>query len=192
VLAGAGSGKTRVITQKIAYLVQDCGFQPRNVAAITFTNKAAKEMQERIGKLLPRHQADDLQISTFPLARRPHPARRSQGAGLQAAFLDFRFGRLRRHHRRSCQDGGQGDAAPDCSPSFPTGRMRWSARKRLARLASTNTKPGGHAYLSYEATLKAYQAVDFDDLIGLPVTLFQQHPGDHRQVAEPPALPAGR
>ena len=65
VLAGAGSGKTRVITQKIAYLVQDCAFQPRNVAAITFTNKAAKEMQERIGKLMSRAIADQLQISTF-------------------------------------------------------------------------------------------------------------------------------
>jgi ATP-dependent DNA helicase Rep len=55
---------TRVITQKIAYLVQDCGFQPRNIAAITFTNKAAKEMQERVAKLLGTG-ANELQISTF-------------------------------------------------------------------------------------------------------------------------------
>ena len=65
VLAGAGSGKTHVITQKIVYLIEEAGYSPNEIAAITFTNKAAKEMQERVGKLLKGNQYKGLTIATF-------------------------------------------------------------------------------------------------------------------------------
>ena len=66
VLAGAGSGKTRVITQKISYLINDAGYAPKEIAAITFTNKAALEMQERVAKLMQGTNIKGLTIATFP------------------------------------------------------------------------------------------------------------------------------
>ena len=65
VLAGAGSGKTRVITQKINYLITEAGYSPKEIAAITFTNKAAREMQERVGKLMQGTSTKGLTIATF-------------------------------------------------------------------------------------------------------------------------------
>ena len=176
VLAGAGSGKTRVITQKIAYLVQDCGFQPRNVAAITFTNKAAKEMKERISKLLPRHQADDLQISTFHSLGVRILREEAKALGYKPRFSIF--------DSADCA-GIIGEVAKTVDKAtlrqMQSIISNWKnaliSPEAARQIASTEHEAlAAHAYLSYEATLKAYQAVDFDDLIGLPVTLFQQHP----------------
>ncbi|MGA7948531.1 MAG: UvrD-helicase domain-containing protein, partial [Thiobacillaceae bacterium] len=65
VLAGAGSGKTRVITHKIAWLIRECGYRTASIAAITFTNKAAREMQDRAGKLLEAREGKGLVVTTF-------------------------------------------------------------------------------------------------------------------------------
>ncbi len=176
VLAGAGSGKTRVITQKIAYLVQDCGFQPRNVAAITFTNKAAKEMQERIGKILSKQQADQLQISTFHSLGVRILREEAKALGYKPRFSIF----------DSADCAG---IISEVAKTIDKATLRnlqsiisnWKnalVSPEAARHLTSNDHEvlAAEAYLSYEATLKAYQAVDFDDLIGLPVKLFNEHP----------------
>jgi len=87
VLAGAGSGKTRVITQKIAHLIEDRGYDPRTIAALTFTNKAALEMQERIAKLLKQpRQAKQLTISTFHSLGVKILRQEAAGVGLKDRF----------------------------------------------------------------------------------------------------------
>ena len=89
VLAGAGSGKTRLITRKIAYLIQEVGLAPRHVAAVTFTNKAAREMKARVAQLLRGSDSRGLSISTFHTLGLNILRREHQRLGLKAGFSLF-------------------------------------------------------------------------------------------------------
>ncbi|SDG69801.1 UvrD-helicase domain-containing protein [Propionivibrio dicarboxylicus] len=175
VLAGAGSGKTRVITQKIAYLIQECGFSPSNIAAITFTNKAAKEMQERVAQLLDG-KPDGLTISTFHSLGMRILREEAKVLGYKPRFSIF--------DSNDCfailsDLSGSADKATirrlqTLISNWKNGLIQPDAA--LANAESEIEKLAAQAYASYAATLKAYQAVDFDDLIVLPVLLFDSYP----------------
>jgi len=175
VLAGAGSGKTRVITQKISYLINEAGYSAKEIAAITFTNKAALEMQERVGKLMQGKNIKGLTIATF------------HSLGLQmlraeAALLGYK-------PQFSILDSS--DSFKILSDVLATTdkqllrKTQWQISnwknafinpdQAKAQADEELTHAAAKVYQIYQQTLKAYQAVDFDDLIKLPVELFEQH-----------------
>ncbi|MEF8768766.1 UvrD-helicase domain-containing protein [Candidatus Accumulibacter contiguus] len=175
VLAGAGSGKTRVITEKIVYLIESCGFSPGNIAAITFTNKAAREMQERVSKLLADKPSRGLTISTFHALGVRILREEAAALGYKPSFsiLDSTdcfgivselAGSVDKATIRKLQSLISNWKSALVSPD----QARKNARNESESLAAK-------AFASYSATLQAYQAVDFDDLIALPVALFENH-----------------
>ncbi|MES1982689.1 MAG: UvrD-helicase domain-containing protein [Pseudomonadota bacterium] len=176
VLAGAGSGKTGVITHKLAYLIEQCGYAPRNIAAITFTNKAANEMRERVGKLLTARDARDLTISTFH-ALGMQILREDAGLlGYKKQFSIFDsadtakiiselLGAPDKQDIRNAQSAISGWKTAFITPEQASGMAENELQQRMALL-----------YARYQETLRAYQAMDFDDLILLPVHLFQNFP----------------
>jgi ATP-dependent DNA helicase Rep len=176
VLAGAGSGKTRVITHKIAWLVEQCGFKPANIAAITFTNKAAKEMQARAARLLQGRSLSALNVSTF------------HSLGVKILRAEAKLLGLK--PRFSILDSSDcaslvADIVKDADKARLK-RIQWQisswknatvgADAALSAAGDELQLAAARAYGEYQRALRAYQAVDFDDLIGLPVQLFDQHP----------------
>jgi ATP-dependent DNA helicase Rep len=175
VLAGAGSGKTRVITRKIAWMVQACGIEARHIAAITFTNKAAREMKERVSQLLPGNTGRGLTVSTF----------HSLGLMIlrqEAALLGFkpRFSVLDAADAQGILSGILQSTDAQSMRRAAGLISQWKNAlldPEAARVAAQDEAEGqiAHAYREYQATLRAYQAMDFDDLIRLPVALFAEH-----------------
>ena len=179
VLAGAGSGKTSVITTKIAHLIQRCGISARNIVAVTFTNKAAREMKERVGKLVKGKASSGLTVSTFHNLGLNIIRREAKTLGFKPGFSIFD----QQDARSLITDLMQRDATADdnsveqiqhCISSWKNDLI--TPAEALERARQPWEQTAAIVYEHYNRTLKAYNSVDFDDLIMKPVELFRTHP----------------
>ena len=178
VLAGAGSGKTSVITQKIAYLVNSCGIPARHIAALTFTNKSAREMKERVVGLLPDGKGRGLTVSTFHnlgmnIIRKEHKTLK-----LKASFSIFDDTDSRSLIKDLLLNNDEDSDAVDLVRNKISHWKNEMIEPQQALLEAQGPDDvlGARVYERYQSTLQAYNAVDFDDLIWTPVKLFSQHP----------------
>ena len=178
VLAGAGSGKTRVITQKIAYLIESCGMAPHQIAAITFTNKAAKEMRERAAKLVG-DRAEGLTISTFHALGARLLRQESKAIGLKPSFSILDASDTASLFQELLKDADKARVKLIQNQISLWKNALLSPDEALAQADNDLASGAAKVYVEYERTLKAYQAVDFDDLIRLPVNLLE----DNEEVA---------
>lgn len=178
VLAGAGSGKTSVITRKIAWMVREAGFEARRIAAVTFTNKAAREMKERVGQLLQGKEGRGLTVSTFHNLGLSIIRRERKHLGLKSGFSLFDDQDSKALLRDLLL---QNDEDTDLLNDIQHRISNWkndmlTPDDVLAQAQGPDDILTGRAYEAYERHLRAYNAVDFDDLILLPVQLFNDHP----------------
>lgn len=179
ILAGAGTGKTRVITTKIAYLVRERGFAPESILAVTFTNKAAREMRERAAAIEP--ECERAVIRTFHSFGAWFLRRYASQAGLDPRFTIY----------------DDGDSTEIVRHLFPTLSKQECSRyaTAIARAKDYNLRPdspelpdlgpGGdlaRIYAAYEEKLRSTGNVDFGDLIKLPAELLASDPLISEQV----------
>jgi ATP-dependent DNA helicase Rep len=176
VLAGAGSGKTRVIINKIAYLIRVKEYLPRHIVAVTFTNKAAREMKERIAQSLSKQEARGLKISTFHTLGLDIVRREYQHLGIKSNFSLFddhdQFALL----KELTQQWFEGDK--DLINQLRSTISNWKndivdSTIAMAQAQTNKEKLFAHCYQLYEKQLKACSILDFDDLILLPTLLLK-------------------
>ncbi|MBT1064021.1 DNA helicase Rep [Bowmanella sp. Y26] len=178
VLAGAGSGKTRVITNKIAYLVRECDVPARGIAAVTFTNKAAREMKERVAQTLGKQEARGLKVSTFHTLGLNIIKSEVKALGLKAGFSLFDDKDSLALLKDLTQDEWDGDKEQlvllqSCISNWKNDLLLPEQLQRAA--TSPGEKEFAQYYLRYQQHLKAYNALDFDDLILMPTLLLKQN-----------------
>ena len=181
VLAGPGSGKTRVLTYRVAYLVRVCGVRPQNILAVTFTNKAAREMRERLVRLLGEDQVRRLTVGTFHAICARFLRREAHHLGLDPQFViyddDDQVGLVRQAMRELGLDEKQ--YAP-ASILYEIGRAKDElldpAAYAAEEVASYWQEIVARVYRVYQRKLQENRALDFDDLLMQTVRLFEEHP----------------
>lgn len=181
VLAGAGSGKTSVITQKIAHLVQNCHMSARHITAMTFTNKAAREMKERVKKLLPMEAAKGLTVCTFHQFGLQFLRYELMHTPLKGNFSIMDADDSKRLLMELMQKDNLSGAE---SREFVGKAIKMISDWKNDLIAPSHAQETlsdpedvmfAHLYALYERHLRAYNAVDFDDLIVMPVRILQEH-----------------
>jgi DNA helicase-2/ATP-dependent DNA helicase PcrA len=173
-LAGAGSGKTRVITHRIAYLIQERGVAPDSILAVTFTNKAAKEMAERVERILGHTTLAQPTLSTFHsfcvrVLRRDIEALRTNGVGLTRTFAIYDETDQQAVVKTAIKRLGIDDKS--LKPRVALGRISWAKNHMIDPqeyfLASSNPMEEkiAHIFKIYKDELFKANALDFDDLL---------------------------
>src|SRR5690606_34103139 len=172
---GAGSGKTRVITQKMAYVLRDCGYQARNVVALTVTNKAAREMNERESEVVDPKLMRGVMVSTFHSLGLMFLREEAHYIAIKSSF--------------SIMDANDSlGIIQELLATTDKARLR-GVQQEISlwknalydpdvaeRTANTPSQlEAAKVYRHYCATLEAYQAVDFDDLVRLPAQILENN-----------------
>ncbi|MBN2326029.1 MAG: UvrD-helicase domain-containing protein [Candidatus Omnitrophica bacterium] len=187
VLAGAGSGKTRVIAYRIAYLIKKRKIAPSQILGVTFTNKAANEMRERIAKLVGK-QAAELTLGTFHSLGLKILREHGKHIGYRSNFTIY-------------NEGDQLSLVRTLIREHPQKREKFDAGLLLSRISSFKNKSVDGAsrfsefgdkydlvfsdvFQGYQQQLRACQAVDFDDLILLPIRILTDHADIRREYLE--------
>jgi len=177
VLAGAGSGKTRVITFKIAWLLSKLDVSPKNIFAVTFTNKAAREMKERVTELLDKDITRGLTVSTFHSLGMTILREEVEASGRKAGFSIFdpqdSLFVVRELLKADLDDNGLVDRVRNQISNWKNELVTPEQAQRLAMTNPTEVA-AAKVYAEYERYLQACNAVDLDDMLYLPNQLLRK------------------
>ncbi|WP_371375595.1 DNA helicase Rep [Thalassotalea aquiviva] len=179
VLAGAGSGKTGVICQKISYLILECGYKARHIAAVTFTNKAAREMKERVTKMLGRQHSRGLMVSTFHSLGLDIVRRELKTLGFKPGFTLFDDQDSLALLKELSEKELDGDK--ELLSKLQSTISNWKndlllPEQVLKQVRGADDVLFAKYYQQYHQNMRAYNALDFDDLILIPTLLLRNYP----------------